>query len=222
MILFDLDEVETINQTLRLLKVDRPAIFSLTARRHLERTAEPLKVQVMRRLAQSGVIADGPVRLLCMPAVFGQVFNPISVYFCHRANGDLAAVLYEVNNTFGGSHTYLGVASAPDDTGRVRHSCRKALHVSPFMDGDLIYDFAVAAPGARAEMGIEVRDEGGVIMTAAFAGVGEPLTDRGLIAVLLRHPLLMIEVLGAIHWEALKLFTKGLRLRPDSFKAPAR
>lgn len=220
MVLIDLDEIGEINQSLRLFGVDRSAALSLASRQHLAGTPEPLKAQVERRLAEAGVRAGGAIRLMCMPAVFGRVFNPLSVYFCHRPDGDLAAVLYEVNNTFGRRHVYLLPAGDPDPSGRIAHGCRKAFHVSPFMDSpDLDYAFRLSPPGERADINIQVSDAEGVLLTASFSGAGAPLSDRHLAAVLARHPLLMAEVLGAIHWEAVKLLVKGLRLHPDPFRA---
>ena len=208
MILFDLDELPALR--LRWLGVDRFAPLSIEARHHLAGDGRPLKAQVEARLAAAGLASGGPIRLLCMPAVFGQVFNPLSVYFCHRADGVLSAILYEVNNTFGERHAYLLLAEGAEV---VRHGCAKTFRVSPFMDMDLNYAFTVQPPGERVAVAIEVTDAEGPLLNAAFAGEAEPLTDRALLAVLLRHPLLMLEVLGGIHWEALKMILKGLKLR---------
>jgi len=210
MLLIDLDELSELDRELRLFAVDRFAPLSLEATHHLTGDATPLKAQVESRLAYAGIRAGGAVRLLCMPAVFGAVFNPLSVYFCHRPNGELAAVLYEVNNTFGGRHCY--VLPAPEGAqGGVIQACDKAFHVSPFMDLDLRYEFQLAPPGEAAFIGIRVADHTGIVMTAAFAGMREPLSDRSLFKVLLSHPVLWLEVLGAIHWQALRLWFKGLR-----------
>jgi uncharacterized protein len=221
MMLIDLDELVQLDRSLRLFAVDRFAPFSLQARHHLTGEAGPLKAQVMRLLAESGIEGGGAVRLLCMPAVFGGVFNPLSLYLCHRSDGALTAVLYEVNNTFGGRHCYLLPAPAKS-LGGVRQTCPKTFHVSPFMDMDLCYEFRLSPPANDVVVGIRVRDRDGYLMTAAFSGEREPLTDGNLAKVLLRHPLLWLEVLGAIHWQALHLWLKGLKLRPDPSKSPAR
>ena len=211
MILFDLDELAGLN--LPLLAIDRFGPLSLEARHHLDGSRTPLKAQVEARLAADGVEAGGPIRLLCMPAVFGRVFNPLSVYFCHARDGALKAVLYEVNNTFGGRHCYLLPVQA---TGArvIRHGCDKAFHVSPFLDRNLSYAFTVSPPGEQVSVDIKVSDADGVLLKASFAGAGQALTNGALFGLLLRHPLLMVEVLGGIHWEALKMLFKGLRLLP--------
>jgi DUF1365 family protein len=214
MILVDLEALPGLQATLRLFGADRAAPVSLCARHHLAGDSTPLSVQVRRRLAEAGLAAEGRLRLLCMPAVLGTVFNPLSVYFCHHADGRLAAVLYEVNNTFGQRHVYLLPAGESDERGVVVQTCRKTFHVSPFMDMDLTYRFQIRIPGEQASIAIRVDDAEGTLLSATFHGRAELLTDRALLGVIVRHPALMAEVLAAIHWEALKLLAKGLRLRP--------
>jgi DUF1365 family protein len=216
MILFDLDELSALN--LPLLAVDRFGPLSLDARHHLDGSRQSLKAQVESRLTAEGFVTGGPIRLLCMPAVFGRVFNPLSVYFCHAPDGALQAVLYEVNNTFGGRHCYLLPVVATGER-VIRHGCAKTFHVSPFLDQDLSYAFAVSPPGERVTVDIKVSDGEGVILKASFAGAAHPLTNRALAGVLLRHPVLVLEVLGGIHWEAVKMLLKGIRLRPAPTQA---
>lgn len=209
MLLVDLDELPRLR--LPMLAVDRFGPLSIDARHHLKGDRTPLKAQVERRLVAEGLPTGGPVRLLCMPAVFGKVFNPISVYFCHGPDGRLSAILYEVNNTFGGRHCYV----LPANRGPVvRHGCAKTFHVSPFLGMDLAYAFTISPPGERVSVAIHVSDADGLLLAASFVGVAEPLTNGALARVLLRHPLLVLEVLGGIHWEALKMALKGLRLAP--------
>lgn len=211
MILFDLDELDRLRSP--LLAIDRFGPLSLETRHHLDGSRTPLKAQVEARLADAGIAAGGPIRLLCMPAVFGRVFNPLSVYFCYGADGALKAVLYEVNNTFGDRHCYLLPVVA---TGAkvIRHGCAKTFHVSPFLDQDLSYAFTVSPPGDQVSVEIKVSDGEGPLLRASFAGAAQPLTNRVLAGLLLRHPFLVAEVLGGIHWEAVKMLAKGLRLRP--------
>jgi len=146
--------------------------------------------------------------------VFGTVFNPLSVFFCHRTDGRLHAMLYEVNNTFGDRHSYLLPVSEADARQPVlRQICVKQLHVSPFMDMAMTYHFRIAPPGDRAVVAIEGRDAEGLMIAAAFAGRRHALTDANLLRAFATRPLLGVQVLGAIHWEALKLWRKGVRLR---------
>jgi hypothetical protein len=214
--LFDLDELQDLR--LPMLGVERCGPLSIEARHHLAGDATPLRTQVERRLADHGIETGGPTRLLCMPAVFGVVFNPLSVFFCHRPDGSLAAILYEVNNTFGGRHCYV-LPVKQTAAGTVRQQCDKTFHVSPFLAMDLRYAFTITAPGANVRIGITASDSQGVILDTSFVGVAEPLTNRTLAAVLLDHPFLMLEVLLAIHWQALKMVVKG-RCRSNDGRSP--
>jgi uncharacterized protein len=213
--LFDLDEAPDLSRRLRLFSHNRFNLFSFHDRDHGDGRAGPLRAYVEETLDAAGIAhGGGPIRLLCMPRLFGHVFNPLSIYYCHRADGTLAAMLYEVNNTFGERHSYL-IAVPPEAAGPIRQSCEKAFHVSPFMDMAMTYGFKVTAPAERITTMISgSAPDGSLILVAAFAGRRRELTDRVLAHALVAYPLLTVKVVAAIHFEALKLILKGLRLRP--------
>ena len=208
-LLLDLDKAPQVRS--RLFGYDRSALLSFRERDHGDGSGTPLRTQIARRLAAAGIEAGGPVRVLCMPRVLGYVFNPLSIYFCHRPDGRLAAIVHEVTSTFGERHFYVLPAGAGP---RVEQSCAKRLHVSPFMDMDLAYDFAIEPPDERVAVGIHVRDGEGLLLTAGFTGERRPFTDAELLKAWLAHPLLTLGVIAAIHWEALRLWLKGMRYRP--------
>ncbi|HMP61581.1 MAG TPA: DUF1365 family protein [Phenylobacterium sp.] len=213
MLLIDLDEARDLSRRLRLFGYDRAAPFSLHTRDHGDGSDRSLKAQVEAHLAAAGIDHGGAVRLLCMPRVFGAVFNPLSLYFCHRTDGTLSAILYEVNNTFGQRHSYL-IPAPPLEDGRLRQAVDKGFYVSPFMDMDLTYAFSIRPPGVEVSAAIEVSDAEGRLMSAAFGGRRGELDDRALWRAWLTHPWMTLGVMGAIHWEALKIWLKGERLRP--------
>ena len=214
MTLLDLDELPDLDRRLRLFGHNRPGLISFHDKDHLGGTGD-LKAEVLAALDRAGVALDGgSIGLLCMPRVLGWAFNPISVYVCRRADGAVAAMLYEVNNTFGGRHTYLIPAGEPAADGAIVQSCAKALHVSPFMDMAMRYRFRVRPPGRDATLVIDGDDAEGPVIAAAFSGRRRALTDPGILRAVVAHPLLALSVLAAIHWEAVKLLLKGLRLRP--------
>ncbi|MGA3401092.1 MAG: DUF1365 family protein [Acetobacteraceae bacterium] len=214
-LLLDLDELPMLSRRLRLFSLNRFNLVDFRDRDHGDCSRTPLRAQIEQHLRRAGLEPDGgAIRVLCMPRVLGTVFNPLSVFFCHRADGRLHAMLYEVNNTFGDRHSYLvPVAAADSHRPVLRQSCEKQLHVSPFMDMAMTYHFRIAPPADRAIVAIEGHDAEGPMIAAAYAGRRHALTDANLLRACFAQPLLGAQVLGAIHWEALKLWRKGIRLR---------
>lgn len=197
---------------LRLLSRRRSNLFSLRAEDYGTGTRD-LGGYVRGVLGQAGLGAAGTrIRLLTMPRCLGYGFNPLSLYLCEDATGNLRAVLYEVNNTFGQRHSYL-VPLRQTEGIPLRHSCDKAFFVSPFMDMGLRYRFSLHPPGESLGLHIAVEDQDGVLLRATMAGRGRALTDIALLEMACRLPLLGLKVIAAIHWEAVKLWLKGMRLR---------
>lgn len=149
-----------------------------------------------------------------MPRVLGYGFNPISVWFCYRRDGALAALLHEVHNTFGERHTYLIPVETIAARSPIDQTCAKTFHVSPFMAMDLHYDFRIHAPAARLSIVIRGSDTDGPLIFAALTARRRELTDAALLRAFLTTPLLTLKVIAAIHWEALRLWIKGIRLHP--------
>jgi DUF1365 family protein len=210
-LLLDLDELPTLDRRLKLFGHNRAALFSFLDRDHGPGDGRPLKAYVEAELQAAGLEPDGgPVRVLCMPRVLGQVFNPLTLYFCHRRSGALMAVLYEVNNTFGERHAYL----APVEAGAwptVRQACAKAFYVSPFQDMRMSYAFDLRPPGEDVFVGVRSSDAEGPMLLATFRGRRRELSDGAILAAFLRQPLLALKVLAGIHVEALRIWLKGAR-----------
>ncbi len=212
--LLDLEDLPRLDATLRWFSHGRANLISWRPEDHLSGGSD-LRGEVDEILARAGLDpSGGRVQLLAMPRVFGFTFNPISIYLCHRMDGALHAVLYEVNNTFGDRHSYLFPIEGPLVPGAaLRHGCAKALHVSPFNAMDLRYDFRLRAPGASFGLRIDVSDHNGPLMVAAERLRRRPLTDREIIRGLLEFPLQTLSVIGAIHLEAFRLWRKGLGIK---------
>ncbi len=216
MMLIDLDEAADLDRRSHWFGYNRARILAFHDTDHGDGSDTPLRSQVELHLVAVGLPTGGPIRVLAMPRVFGQVFNPLTVYYCHPpGDGAPMAILYEVNNTFGQRHSYL--LKAEHEDGRLRNGCDKQFYVSPFMDMALHYRFALRIPpaeaGAPLSIEIEVGDEDGRVLTAAFNGRRREFTENALLEAALAYPFLMLKVIGAIHWEALKLALKGMRLR---------
>jgi DUF1365 family protein len=212
-LLLDLDELPMVEQRLRLFSLNRFNLVDFRDRDHGDGSVITLRTQIEQHLQRAGLVVDGgAIRVLCMPRVLGTVFNPLSVFFCYRRDGCLQGMLYEVHNTFGERHSYL-IPVTDSDAPVLRQSCAKAFHVSPFMDMAMTYHFRITPPAERAVVAIEGSDADGKLLSAAYAGTRRELTDANLLRAFLAQPLLAAQVLGAIHWEALKLWRKGVRLR---------
>jgi DUF1365 family protein len=212
-LLLDLDELPTLGRRLRLFGFDRAALFSFHQRDHGAGTETGLRAWVEQHLQEAGVNAGGAIRLLCMPRILGHAFNPLSVYFCHHPDGGVAAILYQVNNTFGQRHSYLIPVNRADSPGLVLQDCAKVFYVSPFMDMDLRYSFVIQPPADRVGVTINVLDKDGLLLTASFRGERSALTDRALLAAFLQMPMLGLKVVAGIHWEALRIWRKGVAFR---------
>ena len=211
--LFDLDELPRLGRRLRLFGYNRPGLLSFRDADHGCGDGRPLRPYVERQLRAGGVdLGGGPIRLLCMPRVLGQVFNPISIYFCHRPDGRLAAVLYEVNNTFGQRHSYL-IPAPPSAGPTVRQACEKLFYVSPLMEMDLRYRFDLRPPAEAVFTAVRCEDRQGPLLLASFAGRRRELSDVAVLSAVARHPLLALKVVAAIHWEALKTWLSGARFQ---------
>ena len=214
-LLLDLDELPMLSRRLRFFSLNRFNLIDFHDRDHGDGSRTPLRTQIEKHLRSAGLETNGgAIRVLCMPRVLGTVFNPMSVFFCHRADGRLHAMLYEVNNTFGERHSYLiPVSEADAQQPALRQSCAKQFHVSPFMDMAMTYQFHVTPPADGAVVAVDGHDADGRMISAVYAGTRRNLTDANLLRAFFAQPLLAAQVLGAIHWEALKLWRKGVRRR---------
>ncbi len=211
MLALDLDDVTAIDQRLRFFSHNRFNLLALHDRDHGARTGAPIRPQIEVKLREAAIAWDGGrIVLLTMPRLFNYVFNPLSVYFCYRRDGALAALVHEVSNTFGERHFYV-LPSAPTPNGQIEQACEKAFFVSPFLEAALHYEFRVTPPGERAVVSMTVKRGRDIALTASFAGTRRDLTDGNLLRAWAGNPLMTFMVVAGIHWEALKMWTKGVR-----------
>jgi DUF1365 family protein len=222
-LLIDLDRLDEADRQSPLFAVNRAALYSFNEVDHGERDGSSLRAYVQRCAAARGIdLTGGRVLLLCYPRLFGYTFNPLSAYFCYSADGGLALIIYEVRNTFGELHPYvLPVQPGEISAAGVRQQQDKLFYVSPFIEMAMRYHFRVSPPGHSVKLRILETDHEGPLLSAAFSGRRRDLTTAALLRSFFSLPLVTFKIVAAIHWEALRLWLKGVRLVPRKNVAPA-
>ena len=195
-----------------IFSVDRWNLLSFQRRDHGPRDGSPLLPWIQQLLRSQGLPDDGEIILQTFPRVLGFVFNPVSFWFCHDRNGALIAVLAEVNNTFGGTHSYLlhNPAGTPLADGQTLQA-GKAFHVSPFCVVEGTYRFRFRLEAGTQVAHIDYFDQGSAedpVLLTAISGKPQHWTSGALSLAFLRMPLLTFGVIARIHWQALKLWLK--------------
>ena len=222
-LLIDLDRLDDAGRLSPLFAVNRSALYSFHESDHGPRDGSSLRAYAQARAAEHGIdLTSGRVQLLCYPRLLGYTFNPLSVYFCYRADGSLALLIYEVRNTFGEIHPYVLPVRAGDvSAAGVRQQQDKLFHVSPFVGMAMRYRFRIAPPGDEVKLRILETDREGPLLAATFIGRHRALTTGALLRAFVALPLMTVKIVAAIHWEALRLWVKGARLVPRSDAATA-
>jgi len=215
-LLIDLDRLEVADRQTPLFGVNRRALYSFHEADHGDRDGSSLRLYAQRCAAEHGIdLTGGRVLLLCYPRLFGYTFNPLSVYYCYRADGQPALLIYEVRNTFGYIHAYvLPVTYGDISPAGIRQTQDKRFYVSPFVEMAMRYHFRVMLPQDRVKLRILETNSEGPLLSATFNGQRRILTTRELLRSFFSLPLVTLKIIAAIHWEALRLWLKGVRPVP--------
>lgn len=212
--LLDIDELVQLDQSMRLFSYNRWGLVSFHDKDHGNGSPDGLRAWIEEKLCQANLQEVGlSIHILCYPRIFGYAFNPLTLYFCYRADGILHAILYEVCNTFGERHTYIIPVVKTNDGSKnqfVRQSCAKDFYVSPFIPMECRYNFQIEPPHENVQIRIEEEDADGMLLIASFVAKRGVLNDRSLGTALLLHPLMTLKVTLGIYWEAFRLWAKGV------------
>ena len=206
-VLVDVDRLDELNSSSWLIGHNRKRLFSIDDKNHGLGDGTSIAAHLRKLFATLELGA--PIKcifMLCYPAVLGKVFNPLTVYFGLGADGRWLGVVYEVSNTFGQRHAYV----LPVDDGN-RQRAEKCFYVSPFNKVEGEYRFSLERTAGALRLNIALFEQDRLKFKARFDGRETPLTDRALLRGLMRLALQPMKVWSAIHWEALKLYLKGLR-----------
>jgi DUF1365 family protein len=213
--LLDIDEIDQLSAKLRFFSHNKFNLLSFYTRDHGAKDGTPLRPFIESLLAREGIAAPDDIHMLCYPRMLGFVFNPITVYYCVSKNGTksgtnskLSALVYEVNNTFGDDHVYVIPMRRQDNP--LRHERDKRLHVSPFMGMKARYSFTAELPEDELKLVIRETYDDAPILLASFHGQRKPVKDSVLLKSFFAYPLMTLKIVAGIHFEALRLFLKGV------------
>jgi len=200
------------------LGVNRPAVVGFHAKDHAERSKDTdLGAWARSVLQSSGLdIPHADISLMAMPRILGYVFNPVSFWFFHDADGALRAVICEVNNTFGETHSYLCAhADGSAIKGDAWLSAQKMFHVSPFLQREGSYKFRFDLQPDKTGIWIDYYDSAGSKqLLTALTGRRIPLTRQSLRKAFWGYPLVTLRAIFLIHWQAIKLVAKKIKYIP--------
>ena len=215
-LLIDLNELEEINKYINFFSYNKFNIISFYDKDHGDRDGSSIKLWVKKNLRNIGIMTeDISIKLLCYPRIFGYVFNPLSTYFIYNKHSELISIFYEVKNTFGEQHTYIFKAQ---DEKTVQNKCKKKFYVSPFIEMDCEYHFKTLNPREQLSVVINQNDKDGKLLFASQDGISKDLNNKNLILSYLTHPLMTFKIIGAIHYEAFKLWAKRIKLISKKIK----
>ena len=213
----DLAEINAISKNIPFFSYNKFNLISFFDKDHGDRDGSNLKDWVIKQLEQQNINVENiKIKILCYPRILGYVFNPLSIFFVYDNNNTIIAILYEVKNTFGEQHTYI--FKIKNKKGIIENNCKKKFFVSPFMDLESKYYFKILYPNNKLSVVIDQRDNHGKLLFASQDGIRSDLSSKNLIFSYLKHPLMTFKIISAIHFEALRLWSKGIKLVKKKFK----
>jgi len=216
-IFLDLDEINELEKEISFFSYNKFNILSFFDKDHGNRDGSSIKDWIIQVLQKKNISTKNiKIKILCYPRIFGYVFNPLSIFFIYDTDSNPIAILYEVKNTFGEQHTYVFKINIKDQ--HISNNCKKKFYVSPFMDLESKYFFKVLIPNERLSVIIDQRDKEGKLLFASQDGERVKISSKNLLISYLKHPLMTLKIISAIHYEALKLWIKGVKLVKKNFK----
>ena len=215
-LLIDLSELDILSKNISFFSHNRFNLISFFDKDHGERDGTSLVEWVKKNLNENKINHENiKIKLLCYPRILGYVFNPLSVFYVYNKKEELISILYEVKNTFGEQHTYI-FKTNNDKT--IVNNCSKKFHVSPFIEMECHYNFRVLKPADKISVIIDQKDNDGKLLYASQDGNLRELNEKNLLISFISHPLMTFKIIAAIHYEALKLWIKGIKIIKRKFK----
>ena len=215
-LLIDLSELNNLDKKIGFFSYNKFNLISFFDKDHGDRDGSSVINWVKKNLKENDVNCENiRIKLLCYPRILGYVFNPLSIFYVYDKNDKLISLLYEVKNTFGEQHTYIFKIK---ENNLLKHNCEKKFHVSPFIEMNCSYFFRTLKPADKISIIIDQYQLNEKILYASQDGKRTEFTTSELIKSYLKHPLMTFKVIAAIHFEAFKLWTKGIKFIQKKFK----
>ena len=215
-LLIDLSELDILDKKINFFSYNKFNLISFFDKDHGERDGSSLIKWVKKNLRDNQINSENiRIKLLCYPRILGYVFNPLSVFYVYNNDEKLISILYEVKNTFGEQHTYIFKV---ENNNLLQHNCVKKFHVSPFIEMDCNYFFRILKPAEKISVIIDQYQSNEKILYASQDGKRTNLTSSELMKSYLKHPLMTFKIISAIHFEAFKLWAKGIKFIKKKFK----
>ena len=206
----DLGELDEIARRSRLVRRNRRGIVSFRDRDHLPDPQDDLAAAIRDHLNREGIDSTGwQVTLVTNLRILGHIFNPASFYLCRDATGELRVVVVEVHNTYRERHLYTLTATTTE--GPFVAGMEKAFYVSPFIEMEGAYVVRVVDEPAGLRIAITESRGPDRVLSTGLVLRRTPFSDRALLRMLVRHPLVTRTTIGFIHWHALRLWLRGAR-----------
>ena len=216
-LLIDLSELNYLSKKIKFFSHNKFNLVSFYEKDHGNRDGSSLIFWVKKNLKDNNINSENvKIKLLCYPRILGYVFNPLSVFYIYDENEKLICILYEVKNTFGEQHTYI--FKVDNDQNLYQHNCSKKFHVSPFIEMNCKYFFRLLKPGEKISVIIDQYQTNEKILYASQDGQRVDFNTKELIKSYLKHPLMTLKIISAIHFEAFKLWVKGIKFIKKKFK----
>ena len=215
-LLIDLSDLNVLDKNTNFFSYNNFNLISFFDKDHGERDGSSLVEWVKKNLEENSINSENiKIKLLCYPRIFGYVFNPLSVFFVYDNQENLISVLYEVKNTFGEQHTYIFKV---ENNNLLQHNCSKKFHVSPFIEMDCNYFFKIIKPAEKISVIINQYQLDEKILFASQDGRRVDFNSKELLKSYIKHPLMTFKIISAIHFEAFKLWAKGIRFVKKKFE----
>ena len=216
-LLIDLSELEILDKKVNFFSFNKFNLISFYEKDHGERDGSSLKLWVKKNLEKNNIQVNNiKIKILCYPRIFGFVFNPLSVFYVYNLEDQLISILYEVKNTFGEQHTYI--FKVTKDSNLIQNNCSKKFHVSPFIEMNCNYFFRLLKPGNKISVVIDQYENENKILYASQDGVRSDFSTKQLVKSYLKHPVMTFKIILAIHFEAFKLWAKGIKFIKKKIK----